>query len=271
MNSVNQTKSGEKLTDNELKQTLLGIMDSIHRFCEENNIRYYILNGTLLGAVRHKGFIPWDDDIDIGMLREDYEKFCRSYRDNINGYQLKCIYNDPQYYHPFAKVIDPRVSLYELVHKAPEIGAYIDVFPLDYIAQKPSGMFDNGAVRIWEELRYMQLKRDRALWKNCAILVSRIICPYSLHKLACIREKRAVSMSCAEKTLWLASLHGGWGKKEIAPSHCFEQMALYEFEGREYWGPQDYDGYLTCLYQDYMTLPPMQERASHHNFIATWK
>ena len=266
--------SGAAVTDAELKQSLLSIMDSIHHFCEENNIKYFLLGGTMLGAVRHKGFIPWDDDIDIGMLREDYEKFCACYSDSTNSYSLKSIYNDPKYYLPFAKVIDPRISLYEEVPNAPEIGAYIDVFPLDYIekdSKNGSAFFEKNIRVVLEELRYLRTRKSRAVWKNLLILISRVLYPKTLNAIAIDREKRAKSVSCSKRTPWIANLHGAWKQKEIVPEEFFGQGAKYVFEGREYWGVENYDGYLTCLYRDYMTPPPPEKRVTHHGFVAKWK
>lgn len=274
MHVLSDGKAGQPVTDKELKLSLLDMMDSIHQFCEENGIRYYLIGGTLLGAVRHKGFIPWDDDIDIGMLREDYERFCKIYSDTRMGYQVKCIHNDKLYYLPFAKVIDPRISLFEEVHQAPEIGAYIDVFPLDYIQKNVEGhcdYFEQSISRSLEDLRYMKVKKGRAIWKNILILISRILCPRSLHKIACIREERALAYSRPSVEKWIANLHGAWGEREIAPSAYFGEGSLYDFEGRKYWGPQEYDGYLSGVYGDYMTPPPPEKQVTHHGFVATWK
>ena len=267
------TRSGQELTNAELKESILNIMDSIHKFCTENNIRYYIIGGTLLGAVRHKGFIPWDDDIDIGIFREDYEKFCRLYHSE-EGYILKCIENDPTYYLPFAKVIDPRTSLREEVYKAPEIGAYVDVFYLDYVdkdSPEVATFFGNNLQKTLEDLKYMQLRKDRKLWKNALILAGRILCPRSLPKIAKDRDARARKLSGNALTGWVFNPHGAWGLREIAPAGCFADCVEYPFEGRKYLGPGDYDTYLSHIYGDYMTPPPPEKRVTHHSFIAKWK
>ena len=132
MGSLQTNHSGQEVTTSELKVCLLDVMDEIDSFCREHNIRYFMLGGTMLGSVRHKGYIPWDDDIDIGMFREDYEKFINLY-ESKKGYKLFCIEKDPTYYLPFAKLVDPQISLYEDVYRAPEIGAYVDIFQLDYV------------------------------------------------------------------------------------------------------------------------------------------
>lgn len=273
MNKENLTRSGREVTMDELKESILGVMDELDSFCRKHDIPYFLLGGSLLGAVRHQGFIPWDDDIDIGMLRPDYERFCQLYQSE-NGYEIKCIQRDPTYYLPFAKVIDPRISLYEEVHKAPQIGAYVDVVQLDYVDRNDPKViaFYKGFRRSLEDLRYMQLRKDRPLWKNALILASRILYPRSLHKIAKDRDARAAAISHTEPTGWVSTPHGAWGLKEIVSVKAFEDgTADYTFEGRIYQGPKNADVYLSSLYGDYMQLPPPEKRITHHSFTATWK
>ena len=104
---------GKKITKEEMKKIQINILDDVSKFCDENNIKYWIDCGTLLGAIRHKGYIPWDDDIDIGMLREDYDKFIKLYNSKKSKYKLKCIELDKTYEYPFGKVIDTDTILYE--------------------------------------------------------------------------------------------------------------------------------------------------------------
>lgn len=267
------TRSGQEVTIDELKKSILAILDELDHFCREHHIRYFLVGGTLLGAVRHKGFIPWDDDIDVAMLREDYEKFCKLFHSK-NGYVLKCIQQDPTYYLPFAKLIDPRISLREHVHKAPEIGAYVDIFPMDYIEKdspKVASFYSGSLRKKLEDLKYMQLRKDRPLWKNALILAGRFLCFRSLPKIARDRDARAISISSKKPTPWITSLHGAWGTKEIVDARHFAQTEEYSFEGRSYFGPVDADAYLTCIYGDYMTPPPPEKRISHHGFTAIWK
>ena len=273
MNNKNPVRSGQVVTTDELKSCILEVMDELDRFCRDNNIRYFLVGGTLLGAVRHKGFIPWDDDIDVAMLREDYEKFCKLFHSK-NGYVLKCIQQDPTYYLPFAKLIDPRISLYENIHKAPEIGAYVDIFPLDYIEKdslKVAAFYGNSIIKKLEDLKYMQLRKDRPLWKNALILAGRLLCFRSLPKIAKDRERRALAVAHSEPTEWITSLHGAWGIREIVTAQHFAETTEYSFEGRRYLGPVDADTYLTSIYGDYMTPPPPEKQVTHHSFTATWK
>ena len=126
----------KKIVNLEHKHIMLQIMDSIDEYCRKNDINYFMMGGTLLGAVRHKGFIPWDDDLDIGMLREDYEKFISSYTDPNGINRLICFENDNKYHLPFAKVIDTRTELVEEVPDSIHLGVYVDVFPFDNLPGK---------------------------------------------------------------------------------------------------------------------------------------
>ena len=273
MSSFHTTHSGQEVTTPELKQCILGVMDELDSFCREHNIRYFMLGGTMLGAVRHKGYIPWDDDIDVGMFREDYEKFIKLYQSN-KGYKLFCIEKDPTYYLPFAKLVDPQISLHEDVYRAPEIGAYVDIFQLDYVEKdspRVTAFYSNNIKNALQVLRYLTLRKDRSLWKNIMILLSRLLYPRTLHKIAVDRDARAVAISSKEPTDWVANPHGAWGIKEVVSADCFQEAKEYPFEGRSYFGPANYDIYLSTLYGDYMTPPPPEKQVTHHGFTAIWK
>ena len=118
--------------------TQLEIAKEIKRVCEENDIRYFLADGTFLGAVRHKGFIPWDDDMDFGMLRADYEKFCRIAPSKLKPeYCLQTWYTDPNYSLPFGKVMK-RGTVYlesKKTRRLKENGFYVDIFPYDYVPE----------------------------------------------------------------------------------------------------------------------------------------
>lgn len=273
MNTPNLPRSGQPVSNQDLKQSILGIMDEIHSFCQEHNIQYFLMQGTLLGSVRHQGFIPWDDDLDIGMFRADYEKFCRLFHSDKH-YELRCTQRNPDYYLPFGKVIDTRISLREQVFKAPPIGAYVDVFILDHVEKGSPELTDyyrRNLKTTLEDLKYMETRKGRSLWKNALILAGRLLCPRSLHRIAMDRDARAVSVSSPEPTGWVSNLHSPWGDREVVPYSCFAQVKEYPFEGRTYFGPADYDTYLSTLYGDYMTPPPPEKQVTHHSFDAIWK
>ena len=121
----------------ELKSLQVDILKKIHSFCEEKNLRYFIAYGSLIGAIRHKGYIPWDDDIDIVMPRKDYDLFINSFNGNVDNLHVLCPENTPSYYTPYANVCDKRTILdeFHLTHFGIDVGVKIDVFPLDNVPE----------------------------------------------------------------------------------------------------------------------------------------
>ena len=131
----------EKELLRKVQLTQLEIAKEIRRVCDENNIRYFLACGTFLGAVRHQGFIPWDDDMDIGMLRSDYEKFCRIAPQKLKPEDcLQTWYTDPNYSLPFGKVLKRNTPYLESkkTRKLKENGFYVDIFPYDYAPEDPA-------------------------------------------------------------------------------------------------------------------------------------
>ena len=273
MYTENHNLTDKTISDEDYKKLLVDMMDSIDSFCKNTGIRYYMLGGTMLGAVRHEGFIPWDDDIDIGMLRSDYDKFCREYKDR--NYQVISILNNDKYYLPAAKVIDTRTCLRENINQAIDIGAYIDIFPLDYVEQNSKGGFDyfqkRKIRRNIESLKKICISKNRKLWKNITIIFAHLLCWKSVHSIAVNDEKRAKQMSFDKKTKWIANYHGAWKEKEIMPSEIFDEVEEYKFCGRYYKGVKNYDEYLTRMYGKYMELPPVEKRITHHEYDVRWK
>ena len=135
----------KKITDiHELRQIQMGILDEVHQYSEAHGLRYFLSSGTLIGAVRHKGYIPWDDDIDVYMPRKDYERFLREFKGN-EQYKLLNPAKEPHYYYTFAKVIDLRTRMVEDETEGFEIGVYMDIFPVDYVPDdmKSASMYSN--------------------------------------------------------------------------------------------------------------------------------
>lgn len=115
----------------ELKDRQIAILDVVDAFCRENNINYWLDSGTLLGAIRHGGYIPWDDDIDIGMLRPDYDRFLAMFNKFNKQYQVSSVENDINFPYPFGKVLDTHTVLYEPNEQGVKLAINIDIFVYD--------------------------------------------------------------------------------------------------------------------------------------------
>ena len=256
-----------KETDaNTLHSRLLDIARFFHEFCCENHINYYMLGGTMLGAVRHRGFIPWDDDMDFGIPRDDYERFISLLEKKKNQRFEVCYYkntsNSPMHY---AKLIDTQTTLIENNYHNYVEGLYIDIFPLD--------MADKGT--LYSRILSKRIAFEHALIMNhCStshkkgivrVLVKKYAEMCDLNKLHASLEK-LMTKGKGQHLQYVANYLGAWGEKEIVPLSIMGKPRLYEFEGTQLYGVEDYDGYLRSLYNDYMQLPPEDKRVFKHNY-----
>ena len=262
----------------ELRKIQLEILDSIDSFCRENGINYYLFAGTLLGEVRHKGYIPWDDDIDVCMKREDYNVFFDSF--NSQGTYYKAINHsiDKKYYLASGKVIDTRTEMIEAVSTNMKIGVYVDVFPMDYIPDddiqfnKLNREIDK--YRKMLALKNMRWNKERSVVKNLIVSVSHILLfPISINHII---DKISDLASLYENDKNNCSHIGDisvftYGKKELFDIQCFDEVTELEFENKKYLVPKEYDKILSKMYGEYMALPPEEKRISHHSFSAHWK
>lgn len=261
----------KQLSDTEYKSIILQVLEELDRYCTLNGINYSLAYGTLLGAVRHQGFIPWDDDIDIMMPRYDYNKFITQYNQNsVNfRYRIRASENESNFPYPFAKFEDTCTYAEDL--GITNIGVSIDIFPYDSI---PVSI--NEINRIVKKSRLilncyaiknLQWRKGRNVMKNLFLLVAKmflITISYDfLHK--CILNLVA-KKNCATTTV--GCIFGVYGKKEIMPENIFQDYINLTFEGKEFRCIKSYNKFLESIYGDYMELPPIKERVSHHSVIA---
>ena len=251
-----------------LKIIELEIFKQFISVCEKLNLKYYLLGGTLLGAVRHQGFIPWDDDIDVGMPREDYEIFIREAQQYLPvRYFVQTNVTDPDLPMNFAKVRDSETTYIETSVKDRKInhGAYIDVFPLDKHPddEKELKKFQKKNVQLFRIIRkvFTLDKRVSFLRHVKQKLIQLLPSRYSWKKAVALREELLKSNK-GEKML--ANYCGAWGKKEIVPTEWYGEGAELTFEGLKVNAPKEYKAWLTQVYGDYMQLPPEEKRVGHH-------
>lgn len=257
----------------ELKQKLLNMLKWFHAFCKEHGLRYYALGGTMLGAVRHKGFIPWDDDVDLGMPRGDYEKLIDLTRDLKGKYLLESPKQGKKdFVYAYCKLYDTSTTLIENTRYKTKRGVYLDIFPLDGIGNTIEESYSNFK-KIDRKLNFISAKvcafnKNRKFYKNCAILVGRCIPEFIF---GWRKEIKKVNELCASRSFddykFAGNLLGNWHYKEIVPQDCFGEPDELDFEDMKICVPHDYDKYLTNVYGDYMTPPPAEKQKSHHDYI----
>lgn len=268
----------KKITDiKELRNIQMDILSYVDNLCRKNGIRYSISGGTLIGAVRHKGYIPWDDDIDIMLTRDAYENLIevisKEFQAGASRYAVLTHAKDKSYRFPFAKIVDTRTVLVENIKGVVDNGVYIDVFPIDYIPEGTCNFVFTRMKFLYSILNSKRiiLKRERAFVKNFIILASRVLTvPIPSGWLIKRMENIAVHAS-KTPTSNRACLVWGYGKREIVPASVHEEYIDIPFEDRIYMSIKDYDTYLTNLYGDYMKLPPVEKQMTHHSFVAYWK
>lgn len=259
----------QKIQIEDLKKIQIEILNVFTDFCEKNNINYWLSFGTLIGAIRHKGYIPWDDDIDIAMLREDYDKLINAFNLENSRYKFYCYENNKDFLYPYGKVLDTNTILYEPDKKGNKIAVNIDVFPFDKAPEdekRKKRMFrKNILLRKLDTIRITHNPRGNVFRKmlvHAIRLVLKIFPKDFFVKKMINNSKKYLNLKTNK-----IGVFDGYSvvtiEKDLV-SNCIEG----EFEGKKYKIPSGYDKFLKCYYGDYMKLPPKEERVPHHKFEA---
>lgn len=258
---------------NEMQSKLLEMIKWFHGFCVANDLRYYAVGGTALGAVRHGGFIPWDDDLDVGMPRADYERMIALSRNGTDNalYRIEAPLENRDFIYPFSKVYDTSTTLVENAWVKAKRGIYIDIFPLDGIGNTQEEAVANFR-RINTKINLLNtktcaLRRGRSFFKNCAIVAGRMIPDFIMSRDGLIEK---LNRLCAERPyddyVYAVNAFGTWKEWEITKREWFGTPTLCRFEDTEIYIPEKPDPYLTVLYHDWRELPPAEERVTHHDY-----
>ncbi len=258
------------LTLNDVHQRLLEIASVFHRLCEKHGIPYYMLGGSMLGAIRHKGFIPWDDDMDFGIPREHYVRFVEvAVKELPEPYQLITYATSEYAMMGFAKMMDVTTRVEEEFQPRSNetLGVNIDIFPLDHCDEKCgiwSGNFRTRALFKLQKLLFVEAK-NRPLPKKILAKTAQLLIPISRTRIPKYQDMKLSTRSKGDvgKYNCYANYFGAWGLKEVMPKTVFGKPTLYAFENIKLYGAEQYDAYLRHLYNDYMQLPPENQRHVH--------
>jgi len=267
----------ELLNDKELKSMELEILLDIDGFCSEHGLCYFLASGTLLGAIRHKGFIPWDDDIDVMMPRPDFDRFMKEY--NSNRYILNYP-GKPGYYQSIGKLANKDTVLIQRTPLADEpIGVHVDILPID---GEPDDVDDyKRHMKILERLHKHTLLVRQLKFRSMSLRTAlsciwhwRTYISYLALNLEETYTKidEIVHRYTYNESFWVGyiSMHR-YGLKQRHRHILFEDTIGVEFEGHTFPAPKGYDEYLHNLFGDYLQLPPLEKRVSHHVWTAYWK
>lgn len=251
------------------KKQALRILEVFDSFCSANGLRYSIAYGTMLGAIRHKGFIPWDDDVDVMMPRPDYDRFIKLTKKGLaNGYKVISLYNCKNYYLKWAKIIDNNTTLIETFnHKDCILGTFIDVFPIDgldnniIIADKSY----HSVKKILNKASIVGLNpfsSSISIRNRIKSLFYRLL-GYNMNALLLKADQKSslVPFDMANSVMDYSTIN----KYRAAFSpFLFNHLITVQFENINVKCLEKYDAYLLMIYGDYMKLPPIELRVSHH-------
>ena len=270
---------GEKMSNIDLLHQIdLEIVKEVVSLCEKYGLKYYMLGGTMLGAIRHNGFIPWDDDIDLGLFRDDYEKFLEVASELPNHLKIVNYRNTPTYQYYITRVLDIETKVIEerIGNDNKYTNVSIDIFPID-------GTPNNKILRkiyFFRVLYHRALmslcykdsidrKRSRSgaekilLWTMKRIPIERMTSPY--------RQKAIIDKLLRKQTIngskYIGNIMGAYRTKEIVPAEFFGEGKMYQFEDIELRGMEKAEEYLKWTYGNYMELPPEDKRKTHFKLL----
>ena len=252
----------------ELRTIQKNILDNIVEFCDKNHIQYSLAGGTLIGALRHKGYIPWDDDIDLYMMRKEYERFATLYKDENGVYELLTPGCGKEYLYTFGKVIDNRTLMIEEGVEGFQLGVNVDIFAIDYVKDDMKTRNRQFYMkRLLLKIRRCKMSKTNYLHSKLAFYCYK----YLFIPLSSINWLLNHYVFFGKPSQYVCDMHNAGIDPSMAfSSKAFSDTVKVEFEGKRYDALTGYDEYLTKTYGNYMQMPPIEQRY-HHHFKAFWK
>ncbi len=254
----------------ELQKRLSPMFKDLVTILDQNNVQYYAVGGTLLGAIRHKGFIPWDDDIDISIPRPEYDTFIANANKMLPPhYVLETHHDNDTFPYHYAKLYDTRTTLVANFTQPFPRGIYIDIFPLDGITSNKKEQIKN----VKKMRFYLKIHRRVFTLKAHSPHLSHRVGHCVLAPIAKIfYSKKAVlkkiddlsQITPWEQAEYIVNYFGAWKTKEIHKKSWYNERIQLPFDDFKVWAPKEYEKVLSCLYGNHMELPPVETRKSHH-------
>lgn len=256
---------------------LLGVLNKIMEICEENKIRWFVGYGACIGAIRHKGFIPWDDDIDVCMPRPDYDRFveiCKKI--DLGEYELESIDETPNYCHEYVRLNDKNSTMYFSPEYVYAWGVYVDIFPLDGAAD---GNVEEHlkSVLFWKKIFYFSRMYYSKDYRRRLLEEGRFRGYLAIALVSIFRSFfQKVSLNTVDKKLrkypyeeseYCMFYVDVYGMRNAIPKKWVEETIFVPFENIQVRIPKYYDEYLTHIYGDYMTPPPVEKRYDRHDYL----
>ena len=263
------------MTIQEIQSVSLEILKVIADICEEQNLRYYIIYGTLIGAIRHKGYIPWDDDVDIMMPRPDYEKLLSYLAENMHQYPYLKVFNrDTCQAYPYmiTRISDDRYCI-EMDNEEPYgMGIFIDIYPYDGLGNTKEEALEYGLKGDHLSSLCYQATRKRFAIENTTSTLKKIMkLPVFVYAKIVGKDKFQKKLDALARVkpydeseyvgcvVWLSG-----GERDMYLKKWFDEYVVVPFEKYEFRVPKEYDVILRHIYGDYMQLPPEKDRIGHH-------
>lgn len=270
----------KELTLEEIRRIQVNELLYVKDLCDRNNITYYLISGTLLGAVKYNGYIPWDDDIDIALDRSNYLKLIKLIEeDNNSEYKLLTVHNTKDYYYPYGKLVCKSTKLVENAKEIEELGVFIDIFPMD--------RFNDDIMKVYKKTRFLRNISTRRMKIYNMIQKSKLLkedekkVKFKFIKGIVYNIIDIVSLPFGY-TFWTKVLDKVLSKHKDGKYYCtmylnsenyfdvslFNDITEYEFEGFKFTSIRNYDAYLRNVYGDYLSDLPLSLQRTHHQMKA---
>lgn len=272
------------MNDNDRVQKItISLLKVYIDFCEKHNLRYYFTGGALIGVLRHKGFIPWDDDIDVGMPRSDFDRFVKLIKKEMpDGYGICDRYTDPNWHFALCQFIDEETEIaIHLAERTRKAHVWIDVFPLDGLPTSRGHRW----IRVKHILMYRYLiqlanirtqvdaKRNRPEYEKLILAISKTIHVEKLLNTDKLLDKleRLLHRCDFDSSVYVGNMLGRYREREVVKKEYFGTASLGDFEGIKVNIPEKSHELQTALYGDYMKLPPVSQRVAHNVTIIKYR